>query len=127
MNTNNHDNGVPLPAIEPSPDFVKRVTDRIGELEALKQLSRTQKRQRGMCLWVCLLGGAFLGWGITAPLLPPLSAAYYTLQCFAAAAVSLEIARWLPVAAVGIGIAALAVLAVGQLRRAPGLLRSTQA
>ena len=81
----------------------------------------------GVCLWACLLAGAFLGWGVTAALLPPLSAAYYTLQCFAAAAVGLEIAWWLPVAAAGIGVAALAVLAAAQPRKVPALLRGTRA
>lgn len=123
MNPHNHDSDLRLPTIEPSADFVRRVTDRVAELEAIRQVSRTQEHQVGACVWACLLGGMLLGWALTAPLLPPLSAAYYTVQCFAATLASLDIAWWLPLAAVGIiGVVELALLAAARLRRVPALL-----
>ena len=126
MNRDNHDSDISLPTVEPSTDFVRRVTDRVAELETIRQVSRTQERQMGACVWACLLGGAFLGWALTAPLLPPLWAAFHTLQYFAAAAVSAELGRWLPAAVIGIA-ASLALVAATELRRLPALLRSTQA
>ena len=127
MNRDNHDSDVSLPRVEPSTDFVRRVTDRVAELETIRQVSRTQKRQMGACVWACLLGGAFLGWAVTSSLLPPLWAVYYTVECFAGKLVGLGIVRYVPLAVVGIGVAALALLAVAQLRKVPALLRSTHA
>ncbi len=128
MSPHNEDNDLSLPAIEPSADFVGRVTDRVAELEAIRRRSRAQEHQVAACVWACLLGGALLGWALTAPLLPPLWAAYYTVQCFAATLASLQIAWWLPLAAVGIiGVVELTLLAAAQLRKVPALLRGTQA
>jgi len=124
MNRDSHDSDASLPTIEPSMDFARRVIDRVAELETIKQVSRTQERQMGACVWACLLGGAFLGWALTSSLLPPLWAVSHTLQYFAAAVVSAELPRWLPVAAIGIA-ASLVLLAAAELRRVPALLRGT--
>jgi CHASE2 domain-containing sensor protein len=128
MNPDSHNSEVRLPTIEPSADFVRRVTNRVAELETIRRVSRTQRRRMRVCVWACALAGAFLGWALTAPLLPPLWAAYYTLRCFAATLVRSGIEWWLPLAAIGIiGVVELAILVAARFQRVPALPQGTQA
>ncbi|HJN18534.1 MAG TPA: hypothetical protein QGH10_23740 [Armatimonadota bacterium] len=77
MDIHDDDSGI-MVELEPSPDFTQRVTERVAELEGIRQLAREQGRQVWRLVLACVFGSLLLAWLVTVPLLPAAGALVHT-------------------------------------------------